>query len=91
MPETLGDRIRRARTTYGMSQAELARRIHISNNAMNLIETNKTTDPAASIVKGIADVLRVSTDYLLGRTDKPETVPAYTVTRPRTRKAAPVG
>jgi transcriptional regulator with XRE-family HTH domain len=70
MTELLGDRIRKARIRYGMSQAELSRRVEISKNAMNLIETNKTTDPAASIVKAIADVLQVSTDYLLGRKDE---------------------
>ena len=67
MAGLLGDRVRKARERYGMSQAELSRRVDISKNAMNLIETNKTTAPAASIVKGIADVLRVTTDYLLGR------------------------
>jgi transcriptional regulator with XRE-family HTH domain len=70
MTERLGDRIRKARERYGMSQAELARRIGISKNSMNLIEASKTPDPAASKVKAIADVLRVSTDYLLGRKDE---------------------
>jgi transcriptional regulator with XRE-family HTH domain len=45
----------------------LARRIGISNTAMNQIESGKTPDPAASRIKAIADVLGVSTDYLLGR------------------------
>jgi transcriptional regulator with XRE-family HTH domain len=70
MVETLGDRIRKARERYGMSQAELSRRVGISKNAMNLIELNKTTDPAVSIVKAVADVLLVSADYLLGREDE---------------------
>ena len=82
MTERLGDRIRKAREAYGMSQAELARRIHVSKNTMNLIETSKTSDPAASKVKAVADVLGVSTDYLLGRDE---------AKRPRPRKAAPVG
>jgi transcriptional regulator with XRE-family HTH domain len=69
MPEKLGERIRRARERYGMSQAELARRIHISKNSMNMIESGKTPDPSALKVKAIADTLRVSTDYLLGRKD----------------------
>jgi transcriptional regulator with XRE-family HTH domain len=70
MAETLGDRIRKARERYGMSQAELSRRVRISKNAMNLIELNKTTDPAVSIVKAVADTLRVSVDSLLGREDE---------------------
>jgi transcriptional regulator with XRE-family HTH domain len=69
MPEKLGERIRRARERYGMSQTELARRTHISKNSMNMIESGKTPDPSALKVKAIADTLRVSTDYLLGRKD----------------------
>lgn len=69
MSETLGARIRRARTRYGMSQAELARRVGISIQGMNLIEAGKTPDPAASRVREIARVLRVSADYLLGLKD----------------------
>jgi transcriptional regulator with XRE-family HTH domain len=70
MSEPLGARIRRARVKYGMSQAELARRIKVSLNAMNKIELGETPDPRASRIKAIADVLRVSADYLLGRTEE---------------------
>ena len=70
MSESLGDRIRNARTRYGMSQAELARRIGISTTSMNQIESGETPDPRASRIKAIADVLRVSADYLLGREDE---------------------
>lgn len=70
MTESLGDRIRKSRERYGMSQAELARRIGVSKQTMYQIESNKTPDPGALKVKAIADVLRVSTDYLLGREDE---------------------
>ena len=70
MSELLGDRIRKARTRYGMSQAELARRIKVSLNTMNKIEAGDTPDPRASRIKAIADVLGVSADYLLGREDE---------------------
>lgn len=62
----LGERIRSSRARLRMSQAELARRIGISTTAMNAIEMG-TTDPRASRIKAIADVLNVSADYLLGR------------------------
>jgi transcriptional regulator with XRE-family HTH domain len=52
---------------YGMSQAELARRIGISATAMNQIESGKTPDPGVLKVQAIADVLQVSVDALLGR------------------------
>jgi transcriptional regulator with XRE-family HTH domain len=70
MDEPLGARIRRVRIKYGMSQAELARRIHISLNAMNKIESGETPDPRASRIKAIAEVLRVTTDALFGRKDE---------------------
>jgi transcriptional regulator with XRE-family HTH domain len=70
MSELLGERIRKARIRYGMSQAELARRIKVSLNTMNKIEAGDTPDPRASRIKAIADVLGVSADYLLGREDE---------------------
>jgi len=72
MSETLGERIRKARIEYGMSQAELARRIKITTQSMNQIEMGKISDPAASRVREIARVLKVSADYLLGLKDKME-------------------
>jgi len=92
MAELLGDRIRNARDVYGMSQAELSRRIKISKQAMYDIESNRTRNPGVLIVKAIADVLRVSVDALLGRGDEPvAAAPASPKKRPRPRKAAPVG
>jgi transcriptional regulator with XRE-family HTH domain len=70
MNELLGERIRRVRLRYGMSQAELARRIKVSLNTMNKIEAGETPDPRASRIKAIADVLGVSADFLLGREDE---------------------
>lgn len=75
MAELLGDRIRKARERYGMSQAELARRIKVSKQTMYQIESNKTPDPGALKVRAIADVLRVSADYLLGREDDEDEAP----------------
>ena len=64
MHDTLGTRIREARQRYGMSQAELARRIGISAVAMNQMELGET-DPRASRITAIAETLHVSTDSLL--------------------------
>jgi transcriptional regulator with XRE-family HTH domain len=69
MAESLGDRIRKARECYGMSQVELARRVDVSKQTMWEIESNRTLDPGALKVKAIAKILRVSTDYLLGLTE----------------------
>jgi transcriptional regulator with XRE-family HTH domain len=67
MVEHLGARIRKTRERFGISQAELARRIRISKQAMYQIENNITTDPGVMKVKAIADVLDCSVDALLGR------------------------
>jgi transcriptional regulator with XRE-family HTH domain len=80
MAETLGDRIRMHRARLHMSQSELGNRIHLSTNGISLIEKGKV-DPRASIIRAIADVLGVSTDYLLGRkdtwSDRLPTTPAF--------------
>jgi transcriptional regulator with XRE-family HTH domain len=90
MTESLGDRIRQARARLRLTQAELARRIGISTTAMNAIESGDT-DPRASRITALADVLDVSTDYLLGRTP-PGMLPAPQppAPRPRRRPAAAV-
>ena len=87
----LGTRIRKAREQTRISQAELARRIGISKTAMNAIEGG-ATDPRASRIVAIAQVLGVSTDALLlgtAPTGKRQHKPPALRTRPHT--AAPVG
>jgi transcriptional regulator with XRE-family HTH domain len=88
MKETLGERIRKERLRYGMSQTELARRVGISKTAMNQIEMGETADPRLSRIRAIADILGVSMDYLAGRQEEDGTPPPP---RPRRRTAAPVG
>ena len=92
MAEPLGRRIRQARERYGMSQAELARRIGISGTALNQIESGKTPDPGVSRILGIARVLGVSPNDLLGwREGQSAPVqPKPPALRTRPRKAAPV-
>jgi transcriptional regulator with XRE-family HTH domain len=72
MLHSLGERLRVARARLRMSQAELARKIGISTISMNQIETGNS-DPRASRITKMAEVLGVSTDYLLrGRKDEDE-------------------
>jgi transcriptional regulator with XRE-family HTH domain len=91
MTSAVGTHIRQARLRYGMSQAELARRIGISKTAMNDLEQGKTRDPHLSYIVAIADELRLSIDALIGRKDHGDAAVTTTAPRPRTRKAAPVG
>ena len=76
MKESLGMRIKLARTRRGLNQAQLARAIGISKNSMNLIERD-LTNPAFGWVQKIAETLNVSLDYLGGRKEQDtETKPA---------------
>jgi transcriptional regulator with XRE-family HTH domain len=94
--ETIGQRVRAARERHGMTQAELSRRIHASINAINMLEIGSISDPKSSRVLAIAEVLGVTTDYLLGRTEGTSaasatpTGPFLPTRRGRPRKAAPL-
>jgi transcriptional regulator with XRE-family HTH domain len=91
MPTVIGMKIRQAREHYGMSQAELARRIGISKTAMNDLEQGKTQDPHLSHIVAIADQLRLSVDALLGRRGATAKDPIPAPPRPRSRKTASIG
>jgi putative transcriptional regulator len=76
MMMTLGERIRQERERRDISQAELARRIGVSKNTMNMIEESKIADPRFSRVLAIAQQLGMSLDALARgvappRPDKP--------------------
>ena len=64
-----GARIRYARQVYGMSQAELARRIGTTSSALNQIELEKS-QVYAERIRDVAQVLRVDARYLLGLTSE---------------------
>ena len=64
--ETLGDRVRLARKRCGLSQPELAQRVHSSINALSMLEVGTITDPHISRMIQLATVLGVSIDYLVG-------------------------
>jgi transcriptional regulator with XRE-family HTH domain len=73
LPEdSIGYRIRRARMWRGIGQAELARAIGISSNALNSIELGHTKAPRSDIIQAIARELQVRADFLLCLSDKME-------------------
>jgi len=67
----VGERLRDIRQKRGFSQRELAKRCGLGENALYIYENNKG-DPNLDSLMSIANELRVSTDYLLGRSQKPE-------------------
>ncbi len=66
----LKDRILELRTSAKMSQAELARRLNLTQQAVGKWEKGKSEPDSACLVL-MADLFSVSTDYLLGHEKKP--------------------
>lgn len=60
----LGSRIAALRARFGWSQAELARRLHISPSAVGMYEQGRR-EPSVEVIVALARVLGVSVDYLL--------------------------
>lgn len=62
----LGQRIYELRTLNGWSQVQLAQRLNITKQTVSNWE-NGNIQPSIEMLVRIADLFRVSTDYLLGR------------------------
>jgi transcriptional regulator with XRE-family HTH domain len=65
--EVFQERLRTAREFRELSQGELAQRAGLQASAVSHFETG-TRKPSFDNLKRLADALKVSTDYLLGRT-----------------------
>ena len=76
--DILRNNIIRLREERGWSQAELARRINMNNTSLNKVEKG-VRKLSSSELDELASVFNVSTDYLLGRSDK-EKEPYYELT-----------
>ena len=64
MNDTLGQRIRDTRLSANLTQAQLSEKVFISESYMALIESDKR-NPSTEVIIKIAEVLGVSSDYLL--------------------------
>ena len=60
----VGDKIRSARLTLGMTQKELAGIVGISRTSLNRIENNKVPKMKANTAVKIAWALKVQMDFL---------------------------
>ncbi len=67
--EILSEKIRQCRQSEGLTQAQLAEKVHVSTQAVSRWE--KGGMPDICMLAAIADCLHVSTDYLLGRQENP--------------------
>ena len=70
------NKIKEQRVQLRLSQAELAKRVGVSRSTIAMWETGGS-QPDNDALRRIADILGVSTDYLLGRTDYSD-IPAPT-------------
>jgi transcriptional regulator with XRE-family HTH domain len=68
----LGTRLAIVRRARGIRQKEVAAQVGITQKHLSQLETGKVSllNLRAGVLVKLADVLQVSTDYLLGRTDE---------------------
>lgn len=62
----IGQTVRNLRKQKRISQTELAKILHVSQQTITAWETGKA-EPSSSAVSNLADYFNVTTDYLLGR------------------------
>lgn len=68
---TFPSRLRTARDARGLSQGKLAEKAGLQSSAVSHFETG-ARKPSFDNLRRLADALRITTDYLLGRTEDME-------------------
>lgn len=71
MKKLLPGRLKEARKRNKLTQEELARKVKTTKGTISNYE-NEHSAPSNDMLNDLADVLGVTTDYLLGRTDQPD-------------------
>lgn len=74
------NRLKFLRKKHKLSQEELAKKINTTKGTISNYENEHST-PSNEVLKDLANVLNTTTDYLLGRTDNPNSpgeLPALT-------------
>ena len=71
----IGDRIRGLRTSHRLSQTELSKLLHVSQQTITKWENGKA-EPSSGALAKLAEYFDVSADYLLGsdKTSEPKSV-----------------
>ena len=72
---TVAEALKRFRTEYNLSQADVAEKLGIFPQSYSRYESGKYL-PALPVIIKMADTFDVSTDYLLGRRDTPKPLEA---------------
>ena len=63
-----GEMLAEIRQDYGLTQKELAEKLHLASSSISNYETGQR-NPDADFVCSAADFFNVSADYILGRVD----------------------
>jgi transcriptional regulator with XRE-family HTH domain len=74
----------------GMIQKNLAEALELPQGVISRLEHGEFVSIRLDTLLRLANLLQCSTDFLLGRTDDPDTAPARTQPRRRARQTAPV-
>lgn len=69
-----GDRLRKLREEKNITQKELGLIVGLSDRVIGYYESNDRFPKEENILKKFADYFNCSLDYLLGRTDNPDTI-----------------
>lgn len=72
MPDIFAERLRSGRELRKMSQTELAEKTGLLPSAISHFETGRRS-PSFANLKALADALKITTDYLVGRSEQPNT------------------
>lgn len=64
-----GERLHNLRTQSGITQTELAKRLGVTKSVISYYE-HLERNPSPDVLIQLADIFRVTTDYLLGVTHK---------------------
>ena len=73
MSEIFSERLRAVRERRGLSQADLAKKASLQTTAISHFETG-TRSPSFDNLRKLSDALTVSTDFLMGRSEKEEMI-----------------
>lgn len=65
-----GERLRKLREDSGMTKWELAKKVGISDRALWYYEVDERFPRKDSVIEKLANILNVTTEYLLGASDE---------------------
>ena len=72
---TLGEKLKDLREARGWSQSELARQARVRQALLSELESGRKADSTGSVLRRLAEALKVSVDYLLWKSNDPRPCP----------------